>query len=150
MKKIVLLTLIFVMGGSFVGAAEVTPATPAPAKLTYAQRKKAFKMRKKQIQKLVKKYKKAAEADKPAIAAELEKLVSLHMDENLAYVKERIAAQEESLNRWKERVSTDEANWPQAKAQRVQDLLTGAAKKKHKAAKKAWKKQLKQTRQNWR
>ena len=37
----------------------------------------------------------------------------------------------------------DEKNLEAVKAQRVDDLLSGEAKKKQKAAKKAWKKQMK-------
>ena len=69
------------------------------------------------------------------------------MDAGLAYVKDRIAAERANLDNWENKVKADEANLEQVKAQRVEDLLSGVAEKKHKAAKKAWKKQLKEAKE---
>ena len=148
MKKIsLLLCLLFVCSFSF--SADNTDAPKEKTCLTVAQRKKAFKARRKQIKQLVKKYKKAHENEKPAIKTELEKLVSENVDEWMNYLKKRVASEQQNLDNWKTRIEQDEANLPQLKAQRVDDLLTGAAKQKHKEAKKAWKKQLKQAKDKW-
>ncbi len=111
--------------------------------LTPAEQKKAFKARRKQIKKLVKAYRKASAEEKPAIKAQLEKLVSDSVDAGMVYVKNRIAAERANLDNWEAKVNADQANLQQVKAQRVEDLLSGEAERKHKAAKKAWKKQLK-------
>ena len=65
------------------------------------------------------------------------------MDAQLAYMKERIAAERANLDNWEKKIQEDEKNLEAVKAQRVDDLLSGEAKKKQKAAKKAWKKQMK-------
>lgn len=106
--------------------------------------KKEFQARRKQIKELIKKYKKATESDKAAIKEELTQLVSQHVDAQLVYMKEHIAAERANLDNWEKKIAEDEKNLEQVKAQRVEDLLSGAAKKKQKAAKKAWKKQMRQ------
>lgn len=109
-----------------------------------AAQKEAFQVRRKQIKELIKKYKKASDSEKPAIKAELAQLVSQHVDAQLAYMKERIAAERANLDNWEKKIEQDEQNLDQVKAQRVEDLLSGEAQKKQKAAKKAWKKQMHQ------
>lgn len=130
-------------------AVKKTDEKPAPTeqKQTPAEQKKAFKARQKRIRKLVKQYKKAKEADKPAIKAKLAEEVSAGVDAGLAYVKDRIAAERANLDNWENKVKADESNLEQVKAQRVEDLLSGVAEKKHKEAKKAWKKQLKEAKE---
>ena len=60
------------------------------------------------------------------------------------YMKNRIAAERANLDNWEQKIKDDQAHLAQVKAQRVEDLLSGEAAKKHKAAKKAWKKQMRQ------
>lgn len=103
-----------------------------------------FKARRKQIKELIKKYKKAPESEKPAIKAELTALVSEHVDAQMAYMKASIAAERANLDNWEKKIQADEQNLPAVKAQRVEDLLSGEAEKKQKAAKKAWRKQMRQ------
>ena len=103
-----------------------------------------FQARRKHIKELIKKYKKAPESEKPAIKAELAEVVSVHVDAQLAYMKTRIAAERANLDNWEKKIQADEQNLAQVKAQRVDDLLSGEAAKKQKAAKKAWKKQMRQ------
>lgn len=113
-------------------------------KATPAEQKKAFEARRKQIKKLVKKYRKASEEEKPAIKEQLSQIVSESVDAGLAYVKARIAAERANLDNWETKLQEDEKNLAQIKAKRVEDLLSGEAKRKHKAAQKAWKKQMKE------
>ncbi len=113
-------------------------------KATPAEQKKAFEARRKQIKKLVKKYRKASEEEKPAIKEQLSQIVSESVDAGLAYVKARIAAERANLDNWENKLQEDEKNLAQIKAKRVEDLLSGEAKRKHKAAQKAWKKQMKE------
>ncbi len=127
-----------------------TAVPAAPKALTPAEQKKQFKARRKLIKKLVKAYRKAPEAEKPAIKAQLLEVVSQGVDAGLAYVKERIAAERANLDNWEAKVQAEEANLPAVKAQRVDDLLSGEAKRKHKAAKKAWKKQMKEAKRGMR
>lgn len=112
--------------------------------LTDAEQKKQMKARRKQIKKLVKAYKKASADEKKLIKAQLTELVSISVDNGILYMKQRIASERENLDNWEAKVQKEEANLPTIKAQRVEDLLSGEAKKKHKAAKKAWKKQIKE------
>ncbi len=118
--------------------------------LTPAEQKKQFKARRKLIKKLVKAYRKAPEAEKPAIKAKLAEVVSQGVDAGLAYVKNRIAAERANLDNWEAKVQAEEADLPAVKARRVEDLLSGEAKRKHKAAKKAWKKQIKEAKRGMR
>lgn len=121
-----------------------------PKVLTPAEQKKQFKARRKLIKKLVKAYRKAPEAEKPAIKAQLAEVVSQGVDAGLAYVKARIAAERANLDNWQAKVEAEEADLAAVKAQRVDDLLSGEAKRKYKAAKKAWKKQLQEAKQGMR
>ena len=86
----------------------------------------------------------APSAEKPAIKAQLTELVSVAVDNGLSYMKDRIAAERANLDNWEAKVKEQEANLDEVKTLRVEDLLSGAAEKKHKAAKKAWKKQIKE------
>lgn len=105
--------------------------------------KAAFQARRKQIKQLIKKYKKAPEHEKAAIKEELSKIVSQHVDAQLEYMKQHIAAERANLDNWEKKIEQDEKNLAAVKAKRVEDLLSGEAKKKQKAARKAWKKQMK-------
>lgn len=126
------------------GGGDVKPASEA---LTPAEQKKQFKARRKLIKKLVKAYRKAPQAEKPAIKAQLTEVVSQGVDAGIVYVKARIAAERANLDIWQAKVEAEEADLPAVKAQRVEDLLSGEAKRKYKAARKAWKKQIKEAKQ---
>lgn len=142
MKKILILLLCIGMLGSLAYAKN--PPVQAGKQVAVANTEKSsFMARRKQIKQLIKKYKKAPADEKPAIKEELSKVVSAHVDAQLAYMKERIAAERANLDNWEKKIQEDEKNLEAVKAQRVDDLLSGEAKKKQKAAKKAWKKQMK-------
>ena len=141
MKKIIILFVFIGLFSPAVLAKHTSKPGDKPA--VVSTEKNAFQARRKQIKELIKKYKKAPEAQKPAIKAELEKVVSAHVDAQMEYMKQRIAAERANLDNWEKKIATDEKNLAAVKAQRVEDLLSGAAKKKQKAAKKAWKKQIK-------
>lgn len=130
----------------------VKPEEPAETQqtLTPAEQKKQFKVRRKLIKKLVKAYRKAPEAEKPAIKAQLAEVVSQGVDAGLAYVKARIAAERANLDNWEAKIKAEEADLSAAKVQRVEDLLSGEAKRKHKAAQKAWKRQVKEAKRRMR
>lgn len=132
-----------------VEAAVVKPEESAKT-LTPAEQKKQFKARRKLIKKLVKAYRKAPEAEKPAIKAQLAEVVSQGVDAGIAYVKARIAAERANLDNWEAKIKAEEDDLPAVKAQRVEDLLSGKAKRKYKAAKKAWKKQIKEAKRKMR
>lgn len=141
MKKIIILFVFIGLFSPAVLAKHISKPGDKPA--VASTEKNEFQARRKQIKELIKKYKKAPEAQKPAIKAELEKVVSVHVDAQMEYMKQRIAAERANLDNWEKKIATDEKNLAAVKAQRVEDLLSGAAKKKQKAAKKAWKKQIK-------
>ena len=141
MKKIIILFVFIGLFSPAVLAKHTSKPGDKPA--VASTEKNAFQARRKQIKELIKKYKKASEDQKPAIKAELEKVVSAHVDAQMEYMKQRIAAERANLDNWEKKIATDEKNLAAVKAQRVEDLLSGAAKKKQKAAKKAWKKQIK-------
>lgn len=142
MKKLLLFVLLTgllapVYAGEKHAKKEATPNA-------VATQQNEFKARRKHIKELIKKYKKAPESQKPAIKAELAAVVSAQVDAQLDYMKARIADERANLDNWEKKIQTDEKNLTQVKAQRVEELLSGEAEKKHKAAKKAWKKQMKQ------
>ena len=141
MKKLLLFMLLLGLFAPCVQAKQKT-ATDKPA--VVSTEKEAFKARRAQIKELIKKYKKAPESEKPAIKAELTAVVSEHVDAQLAYMKTRIAAERANLDNWEKKIQADEQNLPAVKAQRVEDLLSGDAEKKQKAARKAWKIQMRQ------
>jgi len=148
MKKYLLLLSIFCLSiGVFASTpTETVTATAQSVQQTRAEQKKAFKARRKQIRRLVKEYHKASVEKQTAIKEKLAELVSQSVDEGMAYVKARIADEKANLEQWENKILADEANLPALKAQRVEDLLSGEAKKKYKAAKKEWKKQMKSLR----
>ncbi len=142
MKKILVLLLCVGMLGALSYAQKPqVQAGKQPAVST--PEKSSFMARRKQIKQLIKKYKKAPASEKPAIKEELTQVVSVHMDAQLAYMKEHIAAERANLDNWEKKIQEDEKNLETVKAKRVEDLLSGEAKKKQKAAQKAWKKQMK-------
>ena len=130
--------------GLFAPCVQVQQKTASDKPAVVSTEKEAFKARRAQIKELIKKYKKAPESEKPAIKAELTAVVSEHVDAQLAYMKTRIAAERANLDNWEKKIQADEQNLPAVKAQRVEDLLSGEAEKKQKAARKAWKKQMRQ------
>ena len=138
-KKIGVVFAFLIFTACGLCAQEQTSTVPSAA-----EARKAFKAQRKKLDKLVKQYKKAAEDEKPAIKAELEKSVGERVDAGLAYVKERIAAEKANLQNWEDKVKADEERLPELKEERLNDLLSGEAKKKFKAARKQWKKQIKQ------
>ena len=144
MKKTILFC-VCLLAGAACFAAQTQPVTSATlaTKVTRAEQKKQFKERRKLIRKLVKDYRKAPAAQKPAIKEQLTQLVSQSVDAARAYVRERIAAEKANLQNWEDKLNAEEKNLDKIKAERVEDLLSGTAEKKHKAAKKAWKKQMK-------
>lgn len=158
MKKLIL-TLLLCGVGSMALAADSsagavsktdvqTPAAEAAEKtakkMTRAEQKKAFEARRKLVKKLVKQYRKASDEQKPAIKAQLTEVVSESVDANLAYIKERIAAERANLDNWEKKIQESEKDLDAVKARRVEDLLSGEAKRQHKAAQKEWKKQMKE------
>lgn len=142
MKKIILFMLLVCLGIS-VSWAHAKHESNNNQTSAVAAQQKAFKARRAQIKTLLKKYKKASESAKPAIKAELAAVVSTQVDAQLDYMKARIADERANLDNWEKKIKADEQNLAQVKAQRVEDFLSGEAEKKHKAAKKAWKKQMK-------
>ena len=151
MKKIILLLSLLSMTGISFAADQTAAASIPPAakkaksfKQTPAEEKKAFKNRQKRIKKLVKQYRKASQSEKPAIKAEIAEVVSQSVDAGVAYVKARIAAERVNLDNWEAKLQEDEKNLDQIKARRVEELLSGEAERKHKAAQKKWKKQMKE------
>ncbi len=140
MKKIILCTLLVSLVAPVSWAHKNQPKDAQPAAVSTTQ--DDFKARRKQIKELIKKYKKAPETQKPAIKAELAQVVSAQVDAQMVYMKQRIADERANLDNWERKINEDEQNLAQVKAQRVEDLLSGEAAKKHKAAKKAWKKQM--------
>ena len=133
MKKIfVFVLLLTAVSPAFAAPENTTKDTKQTASVT--TQKAQFKARHKKVQQLIKKYKKAPEAQKPAIKAELSAVVSEQVDGQIRYMKNRIADERANLDNWEAKVKADEANLEQVKAQRVEDLLSGAAKQKQKAA----------------
>ena len=137
MKKLVIVVL-------FLGVlSPVSFAKEDGKPATVAAQQASFKARRGQIKTLVKKYKKAPQSQKPAIKEELSQIVGEQVDAQLEYMKARIAAERTNLDNWERKIKADEQNLPAVKAQRVEDLLSGEAAKKQKAAKKAWREQMK-------
>lgn len=129
--------------------AQVQQSQPARTpQMTQAEQKKEFKTRQKQLKKLLKQYRKASDTEKPAVKAQLAEVVSASVDANLAYAKRRIAAERANLDNWEAKLQETEQNLDAYKNKRVEDLLSGEAERKYKAAKKVWKKQLKEAKKN--
>ena len=129
------------------GEQSVAPAAQIASRV---EQKKMFKARQKQIRKLVKSYHKAAPKEQPAIRAQLAQLVEENTAAGLAYVKARLAAERANLDKWEAKIKQDEANATQINEKRVDELLAKDAKKKYKARRKAWKKQLRQAKKSMR
>ncbi len=147
MKKI-LLILLFSLVCLGVRAAEnqtqqTASDTAAPAAMTEEERHKIFKQRNKEIRKLVKQYRKASAEQKPKIKERLAEIVSQATDESMAWAKARVSAEKENLAQWEQKLQEQEQNLPEVKARRVDDILSGEAERRHKLAKKRWKKELK-------
>ncbi len=141
MKKMVLFALCLGVLSPLAAAKQVAVSAQAA---TAATDKVAFQARRKQIKRLIKKYKKAPLAKQAAIKEELTGLVGEQVDAQLIYMKNRLGEERTKLNYWEAKIKADEENLPAVKAQRVEELLSGEAQKKQKAAKKAWKQQLKE------
>lgn len=104
---------------------------------------KRFRARNKQIRKLTRQYRKAKTAEKKAqIKAQLLQIVSEATDEGLVWSKERIAAERANLNRWEEKIKEQETHLDEVKAQRVEDILSGEAERRHKLAQQRWKREI--------
>lgn len=142
MRKILLLVLCVGLLAPVVVAEEKHPKENKT--VAVSTEKAQFKARRKQIKELIKKYNRAPESEKAAIKEELSQVVGQHVDAQMTYMKERIAAERANLDNWEKKIEQDEKNLEAVKAQRVEDLLSGEAKKKQKAAKKAWKKQMRE------
>jgi flagellar biosynthesis chaperone FliJ len=141
MKKLLLFILCM---GLLASVSLAKDAHHKDGKSTVSAQQNEFKARRAQIKTLIKKYKKAPEAQKPAVKAELAAVVGTQVDAQIDYMKARIAAERANLDNWEKKIQEDEKNLAQVKAQRVEDLLSGEAEKKQKAAKKAWRKQMRQ------
>ena len=144
MKRIWITLLVLGAFSPCAWAQEKQADKQQPKTVVAADEREQFKARRKQITQLIKKYKKAPAAEQAAIKAQLTALVSEQVDAQLVYMKNRIAAERANLDNWEAKIKADEANLAAVKAQRVEDLLSGEAEKKQKAARKAWKKQMKQ------
>lgn len=125
--------------------ASLQAQNPSPA-----QWRKALQARRKLIRKLVKAYHKASSAEQVAIKAQLEQLVGESIEDSLARIKAQIASERANLSRWEEKIQQDEKNLAQLRKSRVEELLAKDAKAKHKARRKAWKKQIKAMRKQMR
>ncbi|MBP5429321.1 MAG: hypothetical protein J6Y25_00305 [Elusimicrobiaceae bacterium] len=140
MKKILILVLLMGLAGPCLAAQDNVATANTQAQQT--QNRASFKARRKLVKQLIKKYKKAPEAEKPAIKAQLAQIVDQQVDAQIAYMKNRIEQERANLDHWEAKIQADEANLAEVKARRVEDLLSGEAKKKQQAAKKAWKAQM--------
>lgn len=148
MKKVFWVFLFCVIGLGLRAAenqaTEPTAQVPnSPAVMTEEQRHKIFKQRNKEIRKLVKQYRKASATEKPKIKEQLAQIVSQATDESMAWSKARVAAEKENLAQWEQKLQKQEQNLAEVKARRVDEILSGEAERRHKLAKKRWKKELK-------
>lgn len=153
-KKILLLLLIYVLFPLAQVAAEELSIPQTSAKesvssaekitqLTDKERKKIFKKRNKEVKKLVKKYHKASAEQKPLIKAQLAQIVSDATDEGIAWSRQRISMEKANLRKWERKIIQQERNLSEVKARRVDEILSGEAERRHKQARKRWKKELK-------
>ncbi len=119
-------------------------ATEEKLALSQEEQYERFKARNKEIKKLAKAYRKAKTEEKKAeIKARLTQIVSEATDESIAWSKERIASVRANLDQWEITLQEQEANLEQIKAQRVDDILSGEAERRHKLAQKRWKQEMK-------
>ena len=138
-------------GPQTVKAAKLVPAqkTVQAQPLTPEEQKERFDARNKEIRKLTKRYRKTkSEEEKVQIKIRLLEIVSQATDESLAWGKERIAATRADMDRWEEAIKEQETNLDAIKAQRVEDILSGEAERRHKLAQKRWKREMKD-RKKW-
>ncbi len=149
MKKIFLIFLFSLIGVCLRAneTQQIQEEKKDPAVVTQSQRKKLFKQRNKEIRKLVKKYRKASAEQKSQIKTRLSEIVSQVTDESIAWSKERISAEKENLLQWEKKLQEQEQHLPEVKARRVDEILSGEAERRHKLAKKRWKKELKDRKQ---
>ncbi|MBR3604175.1 MAG: hypothetical protein IKL48_05855 [Elusimicrobiaceae bacterium] len=149
MKKIFLIFLFSLIGVCLRAneTQQIQEEKKDPAVVTQSQRKKLFKQRNKEIRKLVKKYRKASAEQKSQIKTRLSEIVSQATDESIAWSKERISAEKENLLQWEKKLQEQEQHLPEVKARRVDEILSGEAERRHKLAKKRWKKELKDRKQ---
>ena len=127
-------------------ASALAPAAAEPKKpvLTQEELRERFEKRNKEIKKLAKAYRKAKSEEKKAdIKARLAEIVSEATDESMAWSKERIASVRANLDQWEITLQQQQANLEQIKAQRVEDILSGEAERRHKLAQKRWKQEMK-------
>lgn len=119
-------------------------AEPEKPVLTQEELRERFEKRNKEIKKLAKAYRKAkSEEKKTEIKARLAEIVSEATDESMAWSKERIASVRANLDQWEITLQQQQANLEQIKAQRVEDILSGEAERRHKLAQKRWKQEMK-------
>lgn len=111
--------------------------------LSQEEQYKRFQARNAEIRKLTKAYRKASATQKPVIKKRLAQIVSEATDESIAWSKERIAAERANLDQWEKTLQEREGNLEQVKAQRVDDILSGEAERRHKLAQKRWKQEMK-------
>ena len=138
-------------GPQTVKAAKLVPAqkTVQAQPLTPEEQKERFDARNKEIRKLTKRYRKTkSEEEKVQIKIRLLEIVSQATDESLAWSKEHIAATRANMDRWEEAIKEQETNLDAIKAQRVEDILSGEAERRHKLAQKRWKREMKD-RKKW-
>lgn len=138
-------------GPQTVKAAECRSAekTEPAQELAPKQQRDLFKARNKEIRKLTKRYRKTkSEEEKAQIKARLYEIVSAATDEGLAWGKKHIASVRANMDRWEEVIKEQEANLDEVKAQRVDNILSGEAERRHKLAQKRWKQEMKD-RKKW-
>lgn len=124
-------------------AAQVKPEAAAVPVLSQKEQYKRFKARNKQIRKLKKAYHKASAEQKPVIKQQLFELVSQATDESRAWAGARIASERAALDRWEQHMQEQGKDLLSLKAQRVDDILSGEAERRHKLAQKRWKAEMK-------
>lgn len=151
MKKLLFVVILLALG-SGVFAQEIVPAQktalgqmgPAVYMLPTAEQRAHFKQRNKQVRELAKKYRKAKSAEeKAALKEQLAHIVSQATDESMAWMHARIEAEKANLALQEAKLKEREKNLAQLKAQRVEDILSGAAERRFKLAKKRWKQEIK-------
>lgn len=155
MKKLVLAVILFAALPLCAAqtAAKDAPAAEAQASevkaeqkpvLTREEQHKLFQARNKEIRKLTKAYRNAKTEEKKAqIKARLSEIVSAATDEGIGWSRARIAAERANLDQWEKTLDAQETNLDQVKAQRVDDILSGEAERRHKLAQKRWKQEMK-------
>ena len=108
------------------------------------EQRKIFKQRNKEIRRLVKAYRKADTAQKLVIKEQLFRIVSEATDESLAFAQQRLSAEKANLAQWEKILQQRSAQREEIKARRVDEILSGEAKRRYELAKKRWKKEIKE------